>query len=521
MESIQLNWGNLSLKAGLYVVLFAIVPAVHAQSFDFRQDTRSLHLNGPEVGAFSEQIRKELGQGLFQALPKASAPAPGTPVIDPRKSIFITDENIMKKITFADVMEQLAKQGGDPKTDKLALFKQWWDSQTTAPGMTTGPHCNTLLSDFHYDCPRQEAAEAKIDPFIDPAGDDGYSAIAYSNRPDLADPARPVDCGEARIVFAKNSGKKDSGNRNLIIFEARLLNPKPSLGLAGCVDIQRFWEGLSGVDQKTRGEQLKDFFLNGLPTKSIPPVVHIDNYALGAGQIRTNQFINRTSEPGPSGVWTLREFKIQKLQPGLRIIPVTVKINPDPSLFAGTGPIDLQARFLGRLSEQFDNLRGNGNEASSAAFGLRLLELDDDAFNPLEGNEIVDTTGSISKVFNDSSLVGTFVARKLNELKKPGSTGTRLTPADIAVRIETQTCAGCHHWSNGKDLGGGAGRWPHSIMFTHESESPNDMDDSPEPGGGKRFGISETVKSNGFIPLRCVAMSRILNVDSTPCGFTP
>ena len=48
-----------------------------------------------------------------------------------------------------------------------------------------------------------------------------------------------------------------------------------------------------------------------------------------------------------------------------------------------------------------------------------------------------------------------------------------------------------------------------------------DMEDSPEANGGKRFGISATLKSNGFLPLRCVAMSRILNINEAPCGFQP
>ena len=36
--------------------------------------------------------------------------------------------------------------------------------------------------------------------------EDGYTAIAFSNRFDLADKDRGLHCGEYRIVFAKNSG---------------------------------------------------------------------------------------------------------------------------------------------------------------------------------------------------------------------------------------------------------------------------------------------------------------------------
>lgn len=513
MRSLPLVFG------GLLGGIVATIPMItSAQTVDFRLNSPGLRLNAPEVGAFGLQIKKQLETTQLRARAQVAV----APIIDVRKSIFVTDENIMKKLAFAEVMNQLAKQGGDPTTDKLALFQQWWDSQAAAPGKVTGPHCEPSLNGFPFICPRLEANEANSDPFTNPNGEQGYSAIAYSNRPDLADPANPVDCGEARVVFARNSGKNSATNRNLIIFEARLPNPKPNLGMDGCVDIQQFWRELSNVNQDERGNRLKDFYLNGIPSKGIAPAIHIDHYAAGTGQIRTNQFMN----PNGPFVWTLREFKLQRLQPGLRMVPVTVKTNPDASLFSGSAPIDVQAAFLARLSDQFDNLRGNGIESSAAAFGLRLPEPSDDKFNPFESNEGQDVLGSVTKAFNASSLVGTFINGKLSELKRPGSPGTALTAADIVQRIQTQICAGCHHFSNGQPLGGGAGNWPSSLgpqglAFVHQSEMPSDMDDSPEANGGKRFGISETLKSNGFLPLRCVAMSRILNINEAPCGFKP
>ncbi len=119
------------------------------------------------------------------------------------------------------------------------------------------------------------------------------------------------------MIFARNSGKTEDTNRNLIIFEARLKNPAPASGLEGCRGIQEFWRDLSTVSQDERGNRLKDFYLNGIPSKNIGPVIHIDNYAPATGQIRTNQFLDQAGK----FVWTLREFKIQALQPGLRIVP--------------------------------------------------------------------------------------------------------------------------------------------------------------------------------------------------------
>jgi hypothetical protein len=130
------------------------------------------------------------------------------------------------------------------------------------------------------------------------------------------------DCGEYRIIFALNSGRTippslssdgklhegDIFNRNLISFEFRIKNPEPRAEHAdvpvpvGCLPILKFWYSLSETASgKARGERLKDFFINGkmtgpdghligqLPSK----VVDIRNLSFDAGQIRTNQFLNK------------------------------------------------------------------------------------------------------------------------------------------------------------------------------------------------------------------------------------
>src|SRR5262249_11918975 len=158
-----------------------------------------------------------------------------------RKSIFITDVDTVSKLTFSEVMDQLRKQSNDPTLTPLRLFQQWWDTAAAAPGTFVGPHCEPLLNGFPYRCPPPEASEAASDPFTNRAGPQGYSAIAYSNRFDLADVQNPGrGCGEQRVVFARNSGKTpppppppappapDPGlNRLFIIFEALVPNPQP------------------------------------------------------------------------------------------------------------------------------------------------------------------------------------------------------------------------------------------------------------------------------------------------------
>ena len=106
---------------------------------------------------------------------------------------------------------------------RLALFRRWWDTANKfltehegarAPPMSFAiprPNRRTRIIDkngFSYRCPRAEGKQAFVDPYFDnePQMADAYTAIAFSNRFDLADRDSGRHCGEFRIVFAKNSG---------------------------------------------------------------------------------------------------------------------------------------------------------------------------------------------------------------------------------------------------------------------------------------------------------------------------
>jgi hypothetical protein len=259
-----------------------------------------------------------------------------------------------------------------------------------------------------------------------------------------------------------------------------------------------------------RGDKLRSFYLSGLPDKGVGPVISVDNFSSGAGQIRTNEFLH---QGGASGLdWTLREFKIQKLLPGIRIVPVTVKTNPDASLFSGTAPIDLQVQFVDRIVDQMTNLRGGpGGNESKQTFSLSLGESGDDRFNPFESQELNAPRGSVAQAFKPTSLLGAYITQKLAELGNK----TSLTSADIVQRVQTQTCAGCHQWSNNQPLGAGAGNWPSSLQFVHVSEKDSDIE---TVNGIRRHKISDTLKSSQFIPLRCQIIADFLNVSNAQCG---
>jgi hypothetical protein len=213
-----------------------------APTFNFRlqSERATAKLHHPERGAVGLEELRSIGTSR-----------PGLP-LNRYLSIFVSDVETMSQIKFSEVMEQLASQSGDPLLTKEILFHQWWDSAGQRPGQGLGPHCDdesaasgdvggfnalSALNGFPYRCPRLEVAEASSDPFTNEVDTNpsAYSAIAFSNRFDLVDDAKnPTDCGEYRIVFARNSGKLDALNRNLVIFEARVPNPKPADGLQGC-----------------------------------------------------------------------------------------------------------------------------------------------------------------------------------------------------------------------------------------------------------------------------------------------
>jgi hypothetical protein len=504
----------------------------------------------------------ERGEVQLRQLGVAGAALP-TLGLDPHLSILVSDVETTSQIKFSEVMDQLVEQGGDSSLTKFALFHQWWDTAGRAPGLGLGPHCddesapqppegianNTAISrrnGFPYRCPRLEVGEASSDPFTDESAPEGYSAIAFSNRFDLIgadvpDPQRPwrmltPDCGEYRIVFARNSGKpKDSvdntssENRNLIIFEARVPNPEPTTGVKGCRPILDFWHGLSdkSIGAPARGKLLHDFYLNGLPGYHVGPVVDIAHYTLGAGQIRTNQFLHNDSAADAPFDWTLREFKSVVGSDGrLRIVPDTVKTSPGNDLFR-CGSVDPRVASLTlNIRAQIGRLLGAAGPANGVgdinSIGFSLPGTGENAFEGDENENHHDRVklGDVSAAFL-GCVNGTMPNPVLSKSIQDALTaaGSNLTPTNIVNRIRTQTCAGCHHYSGNPhagpdDLGGGA-VWPNKadadrkMDFTHVSERDDDLRQAIV-GNGQRYAISSAAEA--FLVFREAFMKQALGL---------
>ncbi|MER8702098.1 hypothetical protein [Mesorhizobium sp. M1273] len=461
-------------------------------------------------------------------------------------SLLVTDVDTVSAITFSEVMDRLAKQSGDPLFGKEMLFHQWWDTQNQQPGLLRGPHCDNVpprdkLGHFAYDCPRLEgtqATEQKIfsDEKVAPPNNlAAYSAIAFSNRFDLLTPGRNLgngkiryrDCGEYRIIFARNSGKTippslspdgqlhegDIFNRNLISFEFRIRNPNPRREKSdvvvpeGCLPILKFWGSLSEpASATTRGERLKDFFLNGkmkapdgrsfgrLPSE----VVNIRNISFDSGQIRTNQFINNVlvkpsipphdytpGTPGSINIdpnnWVLREFRTLTVNKIVLIVPDTTKSNPDISLFkpgsVGTEADPRLPPLITAIGVQTRSLLGGGqfdriDDINSIIFSLPKSSAN--AYDSVAGSPVPCVGPSKCNPNGVDDVLAAFAtnenaATDLQDYLAAIGAPAAITANNVVDRLRTQTCAGCHQFSDTKEgpvgfddkdgLGGGA-HWP-------------------------------------------------------------
>jgi hypothetical protein len=460
-----------TLLLGSLVLVWAMGTAVAAEELFSRSPERGgigleLQLRPPPIRHNLQPPRRDLEK------------------LDERLSLIVTDKASTSAIKFSEVMQKLAD---DLKVDRLTLFQRWWDTANDRRNKATDVSDDVLCDSqgepsggglstkngFPYRCPRAEGNQARQDPFdkednpSDPKWNDAYSAIAFINRFDLADGTGQY-CGEFRIAFARNSGFVNPTDRNLIIFEALVPNPDPPPELSedklenlnGCRPIVEFWLSLSDPNMSTadRGKALHDFFLKGLkkdaigknlPKNDIPPVVDANNYrglsdsshgGRDSGQIRTNQFME-------SNDWTLREFKIS----GTDIVPATVKSNPGNQLFASSDQRSID--FANYLVNQdaLNNLRGIrdclADERSVDNFAFvptkNYTKNYLDHFNSFESDDRESVTGNILELFHGSEVVG----KKMDAALE--TENSMLTTDNIVRRIRTQTCAGCHHYSNG------------------------------------------------------------------------
>lgn len=425
-----------------------------------------------------------------------------SPTVDARRSLAITEQPILVNFGLERVLSQLIATGGVTEQTATQLFQQWWDTQNPGPGLGLGPHCDDAtsagtpsLNGYPYLCrpAPAEGAQASCDPFA--AGSTcAYMPIGLFMRFDLA-PANGDTCGQYRIVYAKTSGRTETQNRNLVIFEAALPNPHRAQGIRGCERFVRAWAELSlEPDLERRRVQLETFYFQGW--QEFAPVVsyeHFGDNAFGTGQIRTNQFV----QPDAPRIWSLREFKLAKsCSPACRVqfVPTTNKVNPFGPLFDPASTHANAAAFQAEFLTQVPALAAtNPNEIAMST---------SDLFDSAQ-SQATSSTNETNYPLNFGMGPSPFHTNIQTVLS---SLGSSLTPYNIVQRAQINACAGCHRFSSNVDVGGRV-IWPASLGFTHISERDLDLETVDSV---TRFKISDALRDL-LLPSRKALVENFLN----------
>jgi hypothetical protein len=399
------------------------------------------------------------------------------PAIDPRKSLIVTDQQILANFSLASVLPRL--QPTDPGVHKTALqmFQQLWATYLAGGNFdAANPRCNDNFPQgaAPVECPR--LAEGNLSTHANLLNE--FVPTALVNRVDLM-PANGAHCGEFRIVYARVPNTATS--RALVIFEGALPNPNPAAGRKACLPVQQFWQNLSAQPIATRATNLRNFYFSGLAGFS--PVLTNANFGANNGQfgqVRANTFMQ--------SAWNLREFKMRPVcgvgtcQSTFQ--PATVKVTPLPSLFAD---------FTDARTVSFQN------EFITKVAGLAVNNLNTFNYVPSAQFNIADNNAQDPANLYPTRLGPLFRNRIQAELTRIGSP---LTAAQIAARAEALSCSGCHQESNNVNLGGGL-IFPPSLGFVHVGDS---TEVGPE---GTRFRIS-TALNSVFLPNRKAIMEQFL-----------
>jgi len=485
------------------------------------------------------QIVKSLG---FKDGPMCIAPmAISTDDVDPHRSLFVHDLETLgpKDFGLERILTQIATQASSkvPGTTAASIFRQFWDTQNdTATAVdASNIHCDdndSKLNGFpHNTCPRPEGKEAIGNDLELKNRMKEYKPTALVNRLDLAHSGWR-NCGEHRIIYAKEGNGIE---KNLIIFEAVLPNPKPGCR-SGCRDVIEFWLDLSqDPSSESRAQKLETFFYNGIP--GFNPVIHIDHYnaagassiygGSGSGQIRTNQFLQN----GALSPWTLKEFKtLISCRSGscdFDIVPISVKVNPYGELWnkdiaTGAKP---PARPINNITSLATDLQ---SDAIAQVTLDKLADPDLNSFSySVDLNKNAAESQSLSPVIDHypnqftSAADGTFRTALNTAASSFGLTGQQ-----IVNRATAQSCAGCHMPSafgllNPNSIGPGQ-NWPDALSFVHvgshsQSLPPNQLPSTATSPQG--FPLSPALLSQ-FLPTRENHLVDLANQEVCDCVLT-
>lgn len=418
---------------------------------------------------------------------------------DPLRSLVVKDAAIVGLFPIARVFGALratAVEPGellDPSETNLAVFRRWWATFDRSTATTIGcdsPGIDPQGYGFSAKCPRSPEAHFfdGVDP-LDPASTRRFVPVALINRFDLT-PSSAETCGEYRILYSvAGGGARDEG---YVMMAFAAPNPKPTLGLDGCLEIAKFWQALTDdPNPASRGSKLEAFYFTD--TVVSPAIVRAQNLGL----VRSNGTPALPGRPGQGEYnaqlvgsaqqeWHEREFRLRTECPTpssctLRFEHIPSPSNPAEELFNGTHAG--AAAFRAEMKREVPRLARTSL--------TKIAMTTSPQFNQFESSPEAGVGAPSSdvrfKLFADVNI--------RNDIQTTlTAMGSALTVDNILDRATTQTCGGCHRRSNNVALGGGL-TWPASNGFTHIS----------------RTGTLSPALTNVFLPRRKQILEEFIN----------
>jgi hypothetical protein len=230
----------------------------------------------------------------------------------------------------------------------------------------------------------------------------------------------------------------------------------------------------------------------------------------------------------------LREFKALAKNGTLVIVPDSVKTNPGNPLFAAkqTDPPDPRVGSLNQtIRPQMNKILGVGVGAGVEDVNAIVFSTRGKGINSFESDEKEPVLGDIVEAYAPGGAENPQLKTNIQEtLTLAGST---LTPLNVIHRIRTQTCAGCHVFSDNDDNLGGKAIWPNKtngktdgvvthqpMRFTQESELNTDLQNAIADNKPKmRFAISSAVEC--FLDFREAFMKKALGLPGITAKHCP
>lgn len=398
-------------------------------------------------------------------------------VTDPlSRALVVTEPEALAELPLEDVLARLLETAGDTSTTPLELAQRLFDTnnQEGAAVFPDGVHCDSAHNPAHANgpaafCPRVEGALAASDGLFTPGHPDHLYPVAAVNRMDLAGTSA-FSCGEARIVYAKESGLTDPDDRVFVALEMSLSNPEPG-NPSGCRPAALLWKGLESEPRaEVVAQKLRSFFFDGPPGmgRVLDPVnlglgglVGADYYGT-TGQIRVSQHMDEH--------WELRQLGATMPDDWhLRFTPAPVANNPMPALFQPKPNDSSDAKFAVDFAAR--------NVESLAASQLDQIRTD------VRPEELSGESALGGEAVNDYAAQGAdndyllgVIALRIEKLGLGADCpdDDPLTPEAILERATMDSCAGCHAPARflGPDREIGCGlTWPASLGEVHIDET--------------------------------------------------